>query len=114
MKKEFLLSLIALLIFSYSILLAADDGAAVYKGTCLKCHGELGKGDGPASKMFKQGLGDLSSKAGMAKYSDEDLQKLISEGGPAIGKSKVMAPQKGKLTDAQIRALVAYVKGLQK
>lgn len=94
---------------------AADDGAAVYSKQCVKCHGERGKGDGPTAKMLKnQSMGDLSSKTGMAKYSDQDLNKMLSEGGQAVGKSKVMPAYKGKLSEGEIKAVIAHIKTLQK
>ncbi|MBI2822659.1 MAG: cytochrome c [Acidobacteria bacterium] len=104
-----------LLCFSTTAALAADDGAAVYKKMCVKCHGAEGKGDGPAAKMFKnQSMGDLSSKAEMGKLSDADLAKIVTEGGQAVGKSKIMPAHKDKLSEAEIKAVVAYLKSLQK
>lgn len=92
-----------------------QQGVRVYQQACKKCHGPEGKGDGPAAKMFKKvTMGDLSKKANMSKYSDQDLQKLIVDGGPALGKSKIMTAQKGKLTDPQVQAVIAYIKTLAK
>jgi cytochrome c553 len=92
-----------------------SDGEPTYTKMCLKCHGAQGKGDGPVAKMVKnQGMGDLSHKETMSGYSDEDLYKFISEGGEAVGKSKLMSAHKDKLAEAEIKAVIAYIKTLQK
>lgn len=92
-----------------------QDGAALYKKTCTRCHGDTGKGDGPAAKLIKnQSMGDLSSKTEMGKYSDQDLTKMIADGGEAVGKSKLMPAHKDKMSAGDIKAVVAYIKTLQK
>ncbi|HEV8131014.1 MAG TPA: cytochrome c [Acidobacteriota bacterium] len=103
-----------LLVFLMTGLRAQSDGRAAYNKACVKCHGTEGKGDGPAAKVIKTPMGDLTSKAKMAQYSDDKLYKMISEGGQAIGKSKIMLPQKGKLSESEIKAVIAHIKTLQK
>ncbi len=79
-------------------LLALPDGQTDYKNLCLKCHGAEGKGDGPVTKMVKnQSMGDLSDKEAMSPYSDEDLYKLIAEGGEGLRKSEADARPQGKI-----------------
>ena len=115
LKWAALYSFALLFVFSAVGFLRAETGEGNYKKLCVKCHGEAGKGDGPAAKMLKgQAMGDLSSKAAMSKMSDPDLAKLISEGGAAVGKSKVMPAHKDKMSDADIKAVVTYIKTLQK
>ncbi len=95
-------------------LLALPDGQADYKNLCLKCHGAQGKGDGPVTKMVKnQSMGDLSDKEAMSPYSDEDLYKLIAEGGEAFGKAKLMPAHKDKLGEAEIQAIITYIHTFQ-
>jgi len=108
-------SCLAVLIIFCTVDLRAQDGAATYKKLCAKCHGDAGKGDGPAAKMFKnQRMGNLADKAAMSKIKDQDLIKITSEGGAAVGKSKIMPAHKNKLSEAEIKAVVAYMKTLQK
>ncbi len=117
MKSKWIVAscLTVLLVFSIIPALAQSDGVAAYKKACVKCHGVEGKGDGPAAKVLKSvAMGDLSSKAKMAQYTDKTLYKLISEGGQAVGKSKVMIPQKDKLSESEIKAVIAYIKTLAK
>ncbi|MBI4454411.1 MAG: cytochrome c [Acidobacteria bacterium] len=114
--RSIVLSCLAVVLALLTVpLLAADDGAALYKKNCVKCHGDQGKGDGPAAKLLKnQSMGDLSSKAEMSKLSDDTLHKMVAEGGQAVGKSKVMPAHKDKLSEAEIKAVIAYIKTLQK
>ena len=105
----------ACLLILFTAFAVGQDGAALYKASCTKCHGDLGKGDGPAAKLIKnQSMGDLSSKAAMSKYSDADVTKMIAEGGPAVGKSKLMPAHKDKMSAGDIKAVVAFIKTLQK
>jgi cytochrome c553 len=114
MRAKVIVHSLTLLAFLFvSVAVAQDDGAQIYSKNCLKCHGAEGKGDGPAAKLIKNlSMGDFSNAEAMSKYSDDDLYKLISEGGEAVGKSKIMPAYKGKLSDAEISAVVNYVKTL--
>ena len=42
--------------------------------------------------------------------SDADLIKVIADGGPALGKSPQTPAYRNTLTQAQIKAVVAYIK----
>ena len=87
-------------------LLAADpDGAALYKSKCAMCHGADGAGQTPMGKTLK--LKDLRS-ADVQKLTDAEITKLIVD-----GKGK-MPPNKGKLTDADVKAVVAFIRTLKK
>jgi mono/diheme cytochrome c family protein len=48
----------------------------------------------------------------MNALSDEYLFRVIKEGGPAVGKSPLMAPWGGVLRDDQIRDVVAFLRSL--
>jgi cytochrome c6 len=84
--------------------MAADTATAdLYKSKCQLCHGAEGKGDTPAGKKFE--ARDFTS-ADVKKESDADLLKVMKE-----GKKKMPAYEK-KLSDDQLKALVAYVREL--
>jgi cytochrome c6 len=88
-------------LFIAAILLAsfaarADDAAALYQGKCKLCHGADGKGT-PVGKTM--GAPDLTT----TKVSAADAAKVIEN-----GKGK-MTGFKGKLSDADIKALGEYV-----
>ncbi len=92
----------------------ADDAAGNFKTLCAKCHGDSGKGDGPSVAKLQKKPGDLTNCATMGKLSDDDLFKVIKEGGPAIGKSKEMNGFGDGMEDDEIKAMVAYVRSLCK
>jgi mono/diheme cytochrome c family protein len=85
-------------------------GAALHKKHCLRCHGEKGRGDGPASRLLTPKPHDWSDKEYMATFSDDDLHKIIVKGGPAVGKSKLMTAFEGKLKEADVRHLIAFIR----
>jgi cytochrome c6 len=77
----------------------AEDGKALFAQKCASCHGPDGKGK---TKMGeKLGAKDLSG----IKSSEAEIVAVISNGKPP----KMLA-YKGKLSDAEIKALAAYVK----
>lgn len=84
---------------------AADDAAATYKAKCAMCHGADGKGDTPVGK--KMGIRDLTS-ADVQKMSDEELITVTTK-----GKNK-MPGYENKLSAAQIKDIVAYIRQLAK
>jgi len=81
--------------------LAAADGAALYKAKCAMCHGADGSGATPMGKSMK--LRDLRSPE-VQEQSDAELIKLTTD-----GKGKMPA-YKGKLTDAEISAIVTHIR----
>lgn len=100
-----------------AILLASPaafaDGAATYAATCAACHGTAGKGDGVAAAGLTVKPADFSQATFWSSRTDDAVKKAIKEGGPAVGKSPLMAPNP-QLSDAQITELVTYLKTLKK
>lgn len=92
----------------------AKAGLEVHKKNCLRCHGERGKGDGPAAKLLKTKPTDWSDKAKMSAVSDQDLFKVITKGGEAAGKSKLMPAFGGKLSDQDVHNVIAFIRSLSK
>ena len=78
----------------------ADDAAATYKAKCAMCHGADGKGG-------KMGTRDFAS-AEVEAETDAQLTDIITK-----GKGKMPA-YSGKLTDADIKGLVTFVRSLAK
>ncbi len=87
-------------------------GRGIYMSTCAPCHGDGGKGDGPASKIFKPPPRDHTDAAYMDAISDEDLGKTIQMGG--VMKGKPLMPSNPQIRDAELQALIAYVRSLSK
>jgi mono/diheme cytochrome c family protein len=85
--------------------LAQQSGEAIYKSKCAMCHGVDGSANTPMGRNMK--IRSLKSPEDI-KASDATLFKQTKEG---VGRMPAYA---GKLTDAQIRAVVAHIRRLQK
>jgi mono/diheme cytochrome c family protein len=92
----------------------AARGAALYQTYCASCHGPRGDGDGPVGASLNPQPAKHSDGSYMNALSNEHLFRVIEEGGAAVGKSPLMAPWGGTLSDEQIRDVVAYVRSLAK
>ena len=101
---------ISLLIASPMSLCAAD-AKANWDANCAQCHGKTGAAD---TKMGKQlNAKDLTDPKVQAAFSDAKATQSIKEGVKENGKTTMKAFA-GKLTDDEIKALVAYVRTLKK
>ena len=85
--------------------LAQNSGEATYKSKCQMCHAADGSGNTPAGKSTK--ARSFSSPEVM-KLTDDDLIKVTKNG---QGKMPAYA---GKLTDDQIKDVIAHIHTLQK
>jgi cytochrome c6 len=81
----------------------ADDAEALYKSKCQMCHGADGKGSAAGQKL---GVRDFHAPE-VAKEADAELIKITKE-----GKGK-MPKFEGKLTDDQIKSLIAYIRKMK-
>ena len=91
---------------------SAAAGAPHYATFCASCHGPTGNGDGPVAAGLNPKPARHSDSAYMGALSDDYLFKVIKQGGVAVGKSPLMAPWGGTLSDADIRDVVAFVRSL--
>jgi cytochrome c6 len=91
-----------IVIASTAIGLAAD-AAANWSQLCASCHGKDGSGNTAMGK--KLGLKDYSKEQ---SFSDAEATNIIKN-----GKGK-MKGYKDKLSDADVKALVSYVRSLKK
>jgi mono/diheme cytochrome c family protein len=85
-------------------------GQGLYKSTCSPCHGDGGKGDGPAGKIFKPRPQDHTNAAYMDTLSDDDLAKTIQMGGAIKGKPSM--PSNPQIRGEELAALIAHVRSL--
>lgn len=85
-------------------------GRVLFMAACVPCHGEAGKGDGPASKELNPKPRNLTDAAYMAPLDDRYLYELISRGGVAVGKSAQMP--EFALSPQDIQNLIAFVRTL--
>lgn len=87
-------------------------GAIHYAALCASCHGPKGDGDGPIAASLDPKPARHADGAYMNALSDEHLFLVIKKGGPAVGKSVLMAPWADTLDDDQIRDVIAYIRSL--
>lgn len=100
-----------LLVAFANVSLAADAKESWTKH-CASCHGKEGKGDTKAGK--KADVKDLTDAKYQASFTDEQMFKQIKEGMKDKNGKEKMKPFGDKLTDEEIKALVAHVRGLKK
>ena len=90
----------------------SHDGRALFAAHCTVCHGVRGKGDGPGAEVIRQKIVDFTDPAAMRGVSDRFLFEIIQKGGSQFGRSNAMPAWGMKLTDDDIRAVVAYIRSL--
>jgi len=98
--------LLAALVLAVGAPTRAQDAAALYKAKCSVCHSDDGSGSGATGKQL--GAKDLRSED-VQKQTDAQLNDSITN-----GMGKKMPAYKGKITDDQIKGLVAYIRDLAK
>jgi mono/diheme cytochrome c family protein len=68
------------------------------------CHGEAGKGDGPATKFMKPTPPDLTAPGGKARLTDGEIFYKISNG------KRPMPPMNRKLSETERWQVVLHVR----
>ena len=82
-----------------------------WEKNCQKCHGADGKGN---TKMGRQsGVKDYTDPKVQEELKDDKAIKTIKEGIVEKGKKK-MEPYGDKLTNDEIKALIAYLRAFKK
>ena len=114
MKKIILLA--AVLGFAAALSAKAAEAKENYDNLCAKCHGAEGKGD---TKMGqKLGAKDFTDAKVQADLKDDAATKAIAEGLKSDDGKTLMKPfvtgAETPLSDAEVKALVAYVRSLKK
>lgn len=82
-----------------------------FETVCVACHGVQGDGAGPAGLVLQPKPANFTDGAFWASRNRALIVKAISEGGPAVGKSPLMAPFGAQFSPEQIGALADYVMG---
>lgn len=109
MKK--LIVIAATIGFATAMTASAADAKENYEKGCLKCHGADGKGQ---TKMGqKYGIKDYTDAKVQAELKDEAAFKAIKEGFKDKEGKSLMKPSED-LSDADIKALVAYLRSFKK
>jgi mono/diheme cytochrome c family protein len=82
------------------------DGQKLYMRICIQCHGP--DGTGQMMRAMYPKIGDLTSSELHGRMSDDQIAQLIK-----TGRDK-MPPLGGALSDEQIKAIISYVRTLQR
>jgi len=89
----------------------AADAQSDWTKHCVKCHGKDGKG---GTKMGRQaGVKDYTDPKVQAEMNDEKALKTVKEGITEKGKERMKA-YASDLSDAEIKALIAYMRTFKK
>ena len=99
------------LLISAPLAVRSADAKANWTNNCAQCHGATGKGDTKMGKMLN--AMDLTDPKKQASFTDAQAATAIKDGIKQNGKTTMKAFG-GKLTDDEIKALVAYVRTLKK
>ena len=93
---------------------AAQDGAPngqeLFDRMCAGCHGYRGDGGEGHRGGFSPHVTTLADKAYMASVTDEYLVLVIKKGGAAMGKMATMPAWEKRLSDEEIRSIVAHIR----
>jgi mono/diheme cytochrome c family protein len=87
-----------------------EKGKSLYQANCTACHGESGKGDGPAAGMLKPPPRDHTDHAYMTALTDKEIADVIRMGGAMKGRP--LMPSHPAITGAAMDSLVAYIRTL--
>src|SRR5438034_6541735 len=99
------------LLITAPLAVRAADAKTNWANNCAQCHGPTGKGDTKMGKMLN--AMDLTDPKKQASFTDAQATAAIKDGIKQNGKTTMNAFG-GKLTDEEIKALVAYVRTLKK
>jgi mono/diheme cytochrome c family protein len=102
--------LAAVLGFTAAISASAADAKENWDNLCAKCHGADGKGQTKIGQ--KLGVKDFTDAKVQADLKDDAATKALKEGLKDADGKTLMKPF-DTLTDDEIKALVAYVRGLK-
>ena len=108
--KQNVCLLIAVIIASAGLASAADT-SALWNQHCASCHAKDGSGSTMMGK--KLGLKDYRDGKFQAAFTDAEAERAIKEGVKTNGK-ETMKPFESKLSDADVKALVAYIRAFKK
>jgi mono/diheme cytochrome c family protein len=83
----------------------------IFAQRCTPCHGGEGRGDGSASAALKPKPRNFHDAEWQTSVTDAHIERIIKEGGAAVGKSPVM-PGNPDLTDKTVvTALMSKIRG---
>lgn len=88
------------------------EAEEIFNSRCTPCHGPKGAGDGPASAGLTPPPRNFQDKAWQAQVTDEHIEKIITYGGAAVGKSPAMPPNPDLADKPVVKGLRQHLRGL--
>lgn len=90
---------------------SAKQGKIKYEAQgCNACHGETGKGDGPAAMALDPRPPNFCTST--KHHTDAGKMTMIRDGGAKMGHSPLMPAYGDKLSEKDIRDIIAYINSL--
>jgi mono/diheme cytochrome c family protein len=86
----------------------AAAGRLIYQAHCISCHGDGGRGDGPAAAQLDPPPPDLTQHMVLGKHTDQQIFLFVHRGIPGSG----MPAFNQQLSASEIWQLVAYLRTL--
>ncbi len=91
-----------------------DEAKDIFVARCALCHGVSGAANGLNSEGLKPQPRNFQDPEWQASVTDAYIEKIIVEGGAAVGKSAVMPPNPDLAGKPEVvAALRAYVRHLK-
>jgi mono/diheme cytochrome c family protein len=112
MKSILLFAAFATSLSLAAISARAADAAANWTANCASCHGADGAGHTKAGR--KLGAKDLTNASNQKAFTDDQGFTALKEGLKDANGKVQMQPVGDKLSDDEIKALMTYVRTLQK
>ena len=93
---------------------AQDEAKEIFASRCAACHGVSGAGNGPKSGELQPKPRNFQDPEWQASVTDAYLERILVEGGAAVGKSAVMPPNPDLAGKQEVvAALRAYLRRLK-
>ena len=89
-----------------------SKGRPLFLHYCAHCHGLKGHGDGYNAEQMDKEPAELSDTEFIAKKTNDQIFRVISQGGVGVRKSHLMPVFGHTLSEMEIWSLVAYVRYL--
>lgn len=89
-------------------------GKEIFEQMCAGCHGTRGDGGEGHSGGFSPVISTLANKEYMSQVPDDYLVLVIKKGGAYMGKIAAMPAWETRLSDDQIRSIVAHIRTFTK
>lgn len=117
-KREFrIICLLGIFLCLYmSLPASAATAKENFEWYCLQCHGPEGAGDGINSEVEELPVGPMALSKGkeMKKFSNDQIIKTLTHGGPANTLESLMPPWGNTFTADEIEELMLHVRSLCK